>query len=107
MRNFDQSGVMCLGKTVHYEPDAGTPEEIIATIKKCPSGALTYLLNGTHEKNYFQDTRIVVEKDGPLHCQGGIELKDDQVSDPASRCRSLYALPLRGVEEEAVVRRLP
>ena len=64
-----------------YEPDAGTAEEVIATIKKCPSGALTYILNGTHEKDYFQETRIVVEKDGPLHCQGKIELKDDQDSD--------------------------
>jgi CDGSH-type Zn-finger protein len=64
-----------------YEPDAGTPEEIIATIKKCPSGALTYILNGKHEKDYFQETRIVVEKDGPLHCQGKVELKDDQGSD--------------------------
>jgi CDGSH-type Zn-finger protein/ferredoxin len=64
-----------------YEPDAGSPEEIIATIKKCPSGALTYILNGKHEKTYFTEARIVVEKDGPLHCQGEIELKDDQVSD--------------------------
>ncbi len=64
-----------------YEPDAGSPEEIIATIKKCPSGALTYILNGKLEKDYFKETRIVVEKDGPLHCQGEIDLKDDQVSD--------------------------
>ena len=64
-----------------YEPDAAPVAEIIETIKKCPSGALTYILKGVHEKNYFQETRIVVEKDGPLHCQGGIELKDDQESD--------------------------
>ena len=64
-----------------YEPDAAPADEIIATIKKCPSGALTYILAGTHEKNYFGETRIVVEKDGPLHCQGKIELKDDQVSE--------------------------
>ncbi len=64
-----------------YEPDAGSPEEIIATIKKCPSGALTYILNGKLEKDYFPETRIVVEKNGPLHCQGEIDLKDDQVSD--------------------------
>ena len=64
-----------------YEPDAGSPAEIIATIKKCPSGALTYILDGKHEKDYFPETRIVVEKDGPLHCQGTIELKDDQASD--------------------------
>jgi CDGSH-type Zn-finger protein len=64
-----------------YEPDAAPAEEIIATIKKCPSGALTYIIDGKLENEYFQATRIVVEKDGPLHCQGEIELKDDQSSE--------------------------
>lgn len=64
-----------------YEPDGAPADDIIATIKKCPSGALTYILAGTHEKNYFGETRIVIEKDGPLHCQGDIELKDDQSSE--------------------------
>jgi CDGSH-type Zn-finger protein/ferredoxin len=64
-----------------YEPDGAPVTEIIDTIRKCPSGALTYIVNGIHEKNYFRETRIVVEKDGPLHCQGDIELKDDQESD--------------------------
>jgi len=64
-----------------YEPDAAPVGEIIATIKKCPSGALTYILDGRHEKSYCRETRIVVEQDGPLHCQGEIALKDDQDSD--------------------------
>ncbi len=64
-----------------YEPDGAPAADIIATINRCPSGALTYILNGIHEKEYFQETRIVVEQDGPLHCQGEIELKDDQFSD--------------------------
>lgn len=64
-----------------YEPDAALVADIIATIKKCPSGALTYILNGKHEKEWFEETRIVVEKDGPLHFQGEIELKDDQSSE--------------------------
>jgi len=64
-----------------YEADAAPAAEIIDTIRKCPSGALTYILNGKHEKDYFGETRILVEKDGPLHCQGDIELKDDQASD--------------------------
>jgi CDGSH-type Zn-finger protein/ferredoxin len=64
-----------------YEPDGAPVAEVIETIKKCPSGALTYILNGKHEKDYFTETRIVVEKDGPLHCQGYVDLKDDQESD--------------------------
>jgi len=40
-----------------------------------------YILNAKHAKDWFEETRIVVEKDGPLHCQGDIELKDDQSSE--------------------------
>jgi CDGSH-type Zn-finger protein len=64
-----------------YEPDAAPVEEIIATIKKCPSGALSYIINNKEHKDYYQTTQIVVEKDGPLNCQGTIVLIDDQDSD--------------------------
>ncbi len=64
-----------------YEPDAAPVEAIIDTIKKCPSGALSYRVNGRHETTYFDTTCIVVQQDGPLCCRGEIELKDDQGSD--------------------------
>jgi CDGSH-type Zn-finger protein len=64
-----------------YEPDAASRDEIIATIKKCPSGALSYMISDEHFCNYFTKTQIVVEKDGPLHCRGDITLIDDQDSD--------------------------
>ena len=64
-----------------YEPDGAPVDDIIATIKKCPSGALSYIVNGTEHKNYFNITQIVVEKDGPINCQGSLTLIDDQDSD--------------------------
>ncbi|MDJ0621779.1 MAG: CDGSH iron-sulfur domain-containing protein [Desulfocapsaceae bacterium] len=64
-----------------YEPDEGSVEDIIATIKKCPSGALSYIIDGVHHKNYFKVTQIAVEKDGPYNCEGDIGLIDDQDSD--------------------------
>ena len=64
-----------------YEPDAAPVEDIIATIKKCPSGALSYKLGDEHFSRYYSEKKIVVEKDGPLHCQGDITLIDDQDSD--------------------------
>jgi CDGSH-type Zn-finger protein len=64
-----------------YEPDAAPAAEIIATIKKCPSGALSYIVDSEHFKDYFDETRILVEKDGPLNCQGQITVIDDQDSD--------------------------
>ena len=64
-----------------YEPDAASADEIIETIKKCPSGALSYSLNDEQKANYFLNTQIVVEKNGPYHCHGDINLIDDQNSD--------------------------
>jgi CDGSH-type Zn-finger protein len=64
-----------------YEPDAAPVQEIVDTIKRCPSGALSYLIDGRHHKNYCGEPRIVVEKDGPLNCEGEITLIDDQESD--------------------------
>ena len=64
-----------------YEADAATPEEIIETIRKCPSGALSYIKEGVHHQDYFEKQELVVEQDGPLHVHGDIELIDDQESD--------------------------
>lgn len=64
-----------------YEPDAASADEIIATIKKCPSGALSYQINEKRETQYYGAPQIVVEQDGPLHCRGAVELIDDQDSD--------------------------
>lgn len=64
-----------------YEPDAASAEEIIATIKKCPSGALSYQVNEKRETQYYDEPQIMVEPDGPLHCRGGVALIDDQNSD--------------------------
>lgn len=64
-----------------YEPDAAPVEEIIATIKRCPSGALSYQIKDEHYTQYHGEPQIVVERDGPLHCHGDITLIDDQDSD--------------------------
>ena len=65
-----------------YEPDAAPVEAIIETIRRCPSGALSYIVDNVHHTDWFQGTeQIVVEKNGPLHIQGAITLIDDQGSD--------------------------
>ncbi len=64
-----------------YEPDAVPVDAVISTIIQCPSGALSYIVNNEQHTQYFKQSQIVVEKDGPLHCQGDITLIDDQDSD--------------------------
>ena len=64
-----------------YEPDAAPIEDIITTIRKCPSGALSYIIGDQHYNNYYGEAMILVQKDGPYHCRGDITVIDDQGSD--------------------------
>jgi CDGSH-type Zn-finger protein len=48
-------------------PDATPTEQIIATIRRCPSGSLLYKLQGKLMHEFGTDTSVLVEKDGPLH----------------------------------------
>jgi CDGSH-type Zn-finger protein len=48
-------------------PDATPTEQIIATIRRCPSGSLLYKLHGKLVDGYFTEPAVRVEKDGPLH----------------------------------------
>jgi len=75
-----------------YEPDAASAADIIATIKKCPSGALSYQIGDEYFGNYYEQTRIVVEKDGQLNCQGDITVIDDQDSDKLLPCTDHFTL---------------
>jgi CDGSH-type Zn-finger protein len=75
-----------------YEPDAASVDAIIATIRKCPSGALSYVVNNEHLKDYFHEEKIVVEQNGPLHVQGKVTLIDDQDSDQLLPMADHYTL---------------
>ncbi len=72
------------------DPDAATVKEIIETIKKCPSGALTYKVGGRHCQAFNRKPAITVAKKGPLKVVGGIRLRDDMKSQPA--CPEHYTL---------------
>ena len=53
------------GRVAH--PDASPTEQIIATIRRCPSGSLLYKLGGKLVHDFSTETEVRVEKDGPLH----------------------------------------
>jgi len=65
-------------------PDNGTRKDIIETIKKCPSGALSYTVDGIHQKDLDRVPAVRIEKGGPLKTEGFIELRDDMDSCPES-----------------------
>jgi CDGSH-type Zn-finger protein len=66
-------------------PDGGTLENIKAVIEKCPSGALSYSINGQPQPVSDCDATVTIEKNGPLRITGGIELKDVNWGQGASQ----------------------
>lgn len=74
-------------------PD-GSPdiERIIEIIELCPSGALSYMKDGKHVTAWFDEQKIIVTKDGPLHIQGSVEIKDDQSSEESLISKEHYTL---------------
>ena len=55
-------------------PDGDTVEKIIATIKRCPSGALSYAIDGVEYRDQEREPMITVAKNGPYEVVGSIEL---------------------------------
>ncbi|MCU0649313.1 MAG: (4Fe-4S)-binding protein [Gemmatimonadaceae bacterium] len=58
-------------------PDAATPEEIIAIVQRCPSGALKAELDGTPHDLTRADVEVAVERHGPLVVRGPVTLVDE------------------------------
>ena len=58
------------------DPDGAPAAEVVSTIKKCPSGALSYLQDGVEQTDYHDDPAIRIASDGPYEVRGGIVLKD-------------------------------
>jgi len=58
-------------------PDAESVEIIIATIIKCPSGALSYTIDNVLHNSFSEIPEVQVTQDGPYFIKGSIELNDD------------------------------
>jgi CDGSH-type Zn-finger protein len=66
------------------DPAGDTLEHIKSLIEKCPSGALSYSINGQPQPVSDREATITIEKNGPLRITGGIELKDAHWGQGAS-----------------------
>ena len=79
------SSVFNLNKRPWINPDGAITKEIIETIKKCPSGALSYSIDGIEYRDYDGKQLVKVSKDGPYYITGGIELIGAEFPDDASK----------------------
>ena len=66
-------------------PDNAKAEEIIDTVKKCPSGALSYTFNDVHTRDFDRDPEINIALDGPYNVMGYIEINLPEGLQPPSR----------------------
>lgn len=80
----DLPGVFKYGGRPWIDPDGGTVEEIVSLIRRCPSGALSYTIDGTKHDDFGREPEIAVEKGGPYRVVGHIGLGiDESLSPPA------------------------
>jgi CDGSH-type Zn-finger protein len=73
------------GEEPWIDADGATAAEIMATIDKCPSGALSYAIDGVERTEKQRPPKVVVTDNGPYAVQGGIELVNTEFGDGASR----------------------
>jgi len=65
-------------------PDAASADEIIATIQKCPSGALSYSVDDVEHRDRDGEPTIFIAPNGPYVVSGGPDLVDTKRAEGAS-----------------------
>jgi len=68
------AAVFKYGAEPWIDPDGAKIEAIIETIRRCPSGALSYTLDDVEQRDQQREPRITVTKDGPYAVVGGVRL---------------------------------
>jgi CDGSH-type Zn-finger protein/truncated hemoglobin YjbI len=92
--------VFHLGEEPFVTPSGGRMDEIIRAVRDCPSGALSYAIDGVEAReavdyHHKRDQTIQVTRDGPYRITGAIPLLDEsegQIERNAGASREHYAL---------------
>jgi CDGSH-type Zn-finger protein len=93
--------VFKLNERPWIDPDGARIQEVINTIRKCPSGALSFSIGDTEHRDP-EDKRnpiVTVSKNGPYHISGGIELLGEGVEFGEGASMEHYALCRCGASE--------
>ena len=72
------------GESTWIVPDAAEVGKVIETIRKCPSGALSYAIDGVEAGPPQRPPMVTVTDNGPYAVTGGIELQGVKLGDGAS-----------------------
>ncbi len=66
-------------------PDSANVSEIIETIKKCPSGALSYTVDGTEQRDNDGEPSIFIAPNGPYVVSGSPSLENTESAEGVSK----------------------
>jgi CDGSH-type Zn-finger protein len=70
--------------------DGAEVDQIIDAINKCPSGALSYSIDGVHYRNEGQQAAIDIAANGPYNVTGTVALDaEDELQPPSKQQYSL------------------
>jgi CDGSH-type Zn-finger protein len=85
------AAVFKYGAEPWIDPDGGGVEAIIETVRKCPSGALSYALGDVEAPPLERNPGITVTKDGPYAVVGRIALTGQAAGEEiaATECYAL------------------
>ena len=82
--------VFRMGQEPWIDPDGAAVEAIAEAVRKCPSGALRYSIDGVEHRDQEREAAVTVTDHGPYAVTGGIELVE--VAFGAGASREHYAL---------------
>ena len=68
------AAVFKYGSEPWIDPNGAEARDVLATIRKCPSGALAYLLDGAAAQEEVRSPAITVTKDGPYAVVWNVDL---------------------------------
>jgi len=77
--------VFRLGERPWIAPDNATMEEVISVVHKCPSGALSYSVDGKHHRDFSHETEINIAYNGPYNVTGDIQINVEESLSPPSK----------------------
>ena len=95
------SSVFKLGSRPWINPDASNKNDIIHVVRRCPSGALSYSIDGVEYRDPEEQRNptVTVLKNGPYHITGGIELIGENIQFGEGASKEHYTLCRCGASE--------
>ncbi len=76
--------VWLMGVEPWIDADGENKEKIIEVIKRCPSSALSYAVDGKIQTDFSDQPHIYVSRNGPYHIRGGFKIADTEIGEGGS-----------------------